>query len=91
MLPQQAEAEALQQAFHPQAVSQEQQQHAGAGRAVHADHRALLRQETLGQSVAAGGHRRLGEGGRKRGDKVRGEVVRSCAPRMVVFPELGKS
>lgn len=64
MLAQQAEAETLQQTFHPQTVSEEQQQQAGAGRAVDADHRALLRQETLGQRVAAGGHRRLGgEGG----------------------------
>lgn len=53
MFPQQAEAEALQQAFHPQTVSEEQQQQAGAGRAVNADHRALLRQETLGQRVTA--------------------------------------
>lgn len=53
MLPQQEEAEALQQALHPETVSQEEQQQAGTGRAVDADHRALLRQETLGQSVAA--------------------------------------
>lgn len=63
MLPQQAEAEALQQALHPQAVSQEQQQQAGTGRAVHADHRALLWQETLGQSIAGGRHRRLRQTG----------------------------
>lgn len=60
MLPQQAEAEALQQAFHPQTVSQEEEQQAGAGRAVDADDRALLRQETLGQSIAARRHGRLG-------------------------------
>lgn len=63
MLPQQAEAEALQKALHPKTVSQEEQQHAGASRAVDADHRALLWQETLGQSVAAGGHRRQNEAG----------------------------
>lgn len=57
MLAQQAEA--LHQALHPQVGGQEEQQQAGASRTVHADHRALLRQETLGQSVAAGWHRRL--------------------------------
>lgn len=63
MLPQQAEAEALQQAFHPQTVSQEQEEQTGAGRAVNTDDRALLRQETLGQSVAARRHRRQDEAG----------------------------
>lgn len=53
MLPQQAEAEALQQAFHPHTVSQEQEEQAGAGRAVNTDDRALLRQETLGEFETA--------------------------------------
>lgn len=57
VLPQQAEA--LHQALHPHVGGEEEQQQAGAGRAVHADHCALLRQETLGQRVAAGWHRRL--------------------------------
>lgn len=47
------DAEALHQALHPHVGGEEEQQQAGAGCAVHADHCALLRQETLGQSVAA--------------------------------------
>lgn len=52
MLAQQGEA--LHQALHPQVGGEEDQQQAATGGAVHADHRTLLRQETLGQSVAAG-------------------------------------
>lgn len=60
MLTQQAEAEALQQALHPHAVREEEEQQPGTGRAVHADDRALLGQETLGEGIVAGRHRRLG-------------------------------
>lgn len=63
VLPQQDQAEALQQTFHPQTVGQEEQQQAGASRAVNADHRALLRQETLGHCVTAGRNRRQDEAG----------------------------
>lgn len=63
MLAQEAEAETLQQAFHPQTVSQEQEEQTGAGGAVDGDDRALLREETLGQSVAAGRERRQDEAG----------------------------
>lgn len=59
VLPQHDQAEALQEASHPQTVSQEEQHHAGAGQAVNVDHGALLGQEALGQSVAVRRHGQL--------------------------------
>lgn len=74
-LPQQHQAEALQEALHPQTVSQEQQHHAGAGQAVNVDHGALLRQEALGQGVAVHRHRQLGHTETHRDTERRGEVT----------------
>lgn len=59
MLPQHDQAEALEEALHPQAVGQEQQHHAGPRQAVDVDDRALLGEEALGQGVAVHRHRRL--------------------------------
>lgn len=63
MFAEETEAEALHEALQTHTVEQQQQQQTGPGRTVHPDHRALLRQETLGQRVVLGRHRRQDEAG----------------------------